>query len=154
MKQRNDEEGCITKYGHVRPIMYTQGFNEQTLVSVGGAIYQTPKRSTFTNFLFNHGLFRFGDEWRETQNQLPLAERHPLFVLHCQANQFVSQQPRRPEGHVSVVPNGPLSFCERFYYDLYTVDDNNVLQEELLNRLRTETSSKVRCTSCSSRQLV
>jgi hypothetical protein len=54
----------------------------------------------------------------------------------CQANHFVSQQPRRPEGYVSVVPNGPLSFCERFYYDLYTVDDNNVLQKELLNRLR------------------
>jgi uncharacterized protein YchJ len=135
-KQRNDEEGRIKKFGHVRPIMYAQAFNERTLVSVRGTIYQTPKKSTFTNFLFNHGLFRFGDEWRETQSQLPLAEQHPLFVLHCQANQFASQQPRRPEGHVSVVPNGPLSFCERFYYDLYTVDDNNVLQEELLNRLR------------------
>ena len=116
--------------------MYTPGFNERPLVSVRSTIYQTPKQSTFTNFLFNHGLLRLGDEWRETQNQLPLAEQHPLFVLHCQANHFVSKQPRQPGGHVSVVPNGPLSFCERFYYDLYTVDDNNVLQEELLKRLR------------------
>src|ERR1035438_2363261 len=32
-KQRSDEEGRITKFGHVRPIMYTQGFNDQTLVA-------------------------------------------------------------------------------------------------------------------------
>lgn len=135
-RQQKDEEDRVAKFGRVRPIIYTQGFNEQTLVGVGSAIYQTPKQSTFTNFLLNYGLLKFGDEWRETQNHLSLAEQHPLLKLHCQANLFVSQQPRRPEGHVSVVPNGPLSFCERFYYDLYTVDNNNVLQDELLNRLR------------------
>lgn len=135
-KQRGDEETRIKTFGQIRPIMFAPNFNGGPLVSVRNEIYQAPEKSTFTNFLFNHGLFRLGDEWRETQNELPLAEQHPLFILNCQANDFVNQQPRQPEGHVSVVPNGPLSFCERFYYDLYTVDDNNLLHEELLNRLR------------------
>jgi uncharacterized protein YchJ len=137
-KQRINEAERIEKFGKIRPIIYTPGFGDGNLVSVGGTIYKTPKRSTFTNFLFHHGLFRLGDDWREAENSLPLEEQHPLFVLHCRANHFTNQQPVRPEGYVTVVPNGPLSFCERFYYDLYTVDDNNALQEDLLHRLRSK----------------
>jgi hypothetical protein len=135
-KQRLDEENRIRTFGQVRPIIYTPNFNGMQLIAVRDKLYQAPEKSTFTNFLFNHGLSLLGDEWLEKQNNLPLAQRHPLFALHCQAMHFANEQPRQPEGHVSVVPNGPLSFCERFYYDLYTVDDNNALQEELLYRLR------------------
>jgi hypothetical protein len=135
-RQRRNEETRISTFGQIRPIMFAPNFNGGPLISVRNEIYQAPEKSTFTNFLFNHGLYRLGDEWRETQNSLPLAEQHPLFILHCQANDFVNQQPRQPEGHVSVVPNCPLSFCERFYYDLYIVDNNNMVQDDLLHRLR------------------
>jgi hypothetical protein len=138
-KQRTDEEKRVKTFGDVRPIMYVPNFHGARLIAVREKIYQAPKESTFTNFLFDYGLLTFGDEWLEAQNHLQLAEQHPLFVLHCQANGFVNAQPRRPEGHVSVVPNGPLSFCERFYYDLYTVADNNLLQKDLLSRLRNRT---------------
>jgi len=138
-KQRLDEVKRVKTFGDVRPIMYVPTFHGARLVAVRDKIYQAPEKSTFTNFLFNHGLLILGDEWLEAQNQLQLAEQHPLFILHCQANAFVNAQPRQPEGQVSVVPNGPLSFCERFYYDLYTVADNNLLQEELLRRLRNRT---------------
>jgi uncharacterized protein YchJ len=134
-KQHRDEEARTKTFGQVRPIMFAPAFGEQ-LVSVRNQIFRAPEKSTFTNFLFNHGLFSLGDEWIEAQNQLPLTEQHPLFILHCTAMDFVNQQPRQPEGHVSVVPNGPLSFCERFYYDLYIVDDNNMLDDDLLHRLR------------------
>ncbi len=137
-KQRLDEEKRVKTFGDVRPIIYVPNFHGARLIAVRGKIYQAPEKSAFTNFLFNHGLLTFGDEWLEAQNHLQLAEQHPLFVLHGQANGFVNAQPRRPEGHVSVVPNGPLSFCERFYYDL-SVADNNLLQKELLSRLRNRT---------------
>lgn len=111
-------------------------FNGKQLVAVRGKLYQVPEKSTFTNFLFDHGLGLFGDEWVEKQNNAPSSERHPLFRLHDEAMEYVRQQPLQPEGHVSVKPNAALSFCERFYYDLYAVDDNNELQDELLSRLR------------------
>lgn len=63
-------------------------------------------------------------------------QQHPLFVLHCRAIHFANRHHVRPEGYLTLVPNGPLLFCERFYYDLYTVDNNNALQEDLLHRLR------------------
>ena len=134
-KQQRDEDARIRAFGQVRPIMFTPAFGEQ-LVAVRNEIFKVPEKSTFTNFLFNHGLHRLGDAWLEAQNRHPLTEQHPLFILHGQAMEFVNQQPRKPEGHVCVVPNGPLSFCERFYYDLYIVDDNNMLDADLLHRLR------------------
>lgn len=138
-KQRIDEEKRIKTFGDVRPIMYAPNFQGRTLIAVREKIYQAPAKSTFTNFLFNHGLLTLGEEWLDEQNHLPIDQQHPLFVLHFRANEFVNAQPRQPEGHVSVVPNGPLSFCEKFYYDLYTVADNNVLDEELVSRLRDRT---------------
>jgi uncharacterized protein YchJ len=134
-RQRNNEEQRIQKFGKISPVTHASAFGGH-LIAVGASIYQAPARSTFTNFLFNHGLLRLGEDWREAQNNLPLQDQHPLFALHCRALEFVSRQPVRPRGYVTVVPNGPLSFCERFYYDLYTVENNNALQDELLHRLR------------------
>jgi len=134
-KQRRNEEQRVKTFGQVRPIMHTHVWEKQ-LVVVRGKIYEAPEKSTFTNFLFYHGLFLLGEEWVAEQENLRQEERHPLYLLHRQAMDFVNQQPLQPEGYVTVKPNAALSFCERFYYDLYTVDDNNALQEELLHRLR------------------
>jgi hypothetical protein len=134
--QQRKQEDHLGKFGHVMPIVHVPNFQEKSLVAVGPAIYHRPAKSTFTNFLFNYGLGRFGDEWIEEQNQIPLSDKHPLFLLHLKANQFVNKQPLRPEGYVTVKPNGPLSFCESFYYDLYTVANNSNVDEELMHRLR------------------
>ena len=135
-KQRADERRRLEEFGQIRPINSTPGFGDGNIVAVGANLYKTATQSTFTNFLFDHGLRRLGEAWIDEQNGLPSEDQHPLFILHWRATTFVSSQPVRPEGYVTVVPNGPLSFCERFYYDLYTVDDNNELREDLLHRLR------------------
>jgi hypothetical protein len=76
-KQRLDEEKRVKTFGDVRPIMYVPNFHGARLIAVREKIYQAPEKSTFTNFLFNHGLLTFGDEWLEAQNHLQLAEQHP-----------------------------------------------------------------------------
>ena len=134
-QQKASEEERIKKFGKVMPVTHASAFGGH-LVAVGPTIYKTPERSTFINFLFDHGLVRLGDDWRNEQNNLAAEKQHPLFVLHCRALRFLNRQPIRPEGYVTVVPNGPMLFCQKFYYDLYTVGHNNALQEDLLHRLR------------------
>jgi hypothetical protein len=61
---------------------------------------------------------------------------------------FVNQQPIQPEGYVTVKSNATLSFCERFYYDLYTVADNNVPCRSIVDLVifrRKETLCKKSC---------
>jgi hypothetical protein len=118
------------------PIMYVPEVWGKRLVGVGSEIYEARERGTFTNFLFDYGLIRFGDEWIAEQNSLPLDTKHPLFLMHCEALDFVSAQPVRPEGYVTVKCSGPLSFCESFYYDLYTVAHNGSIHEDFMDRLR------------------
>jgi hypothetical protein len=134
--QQHRQEEHVSKFGQVMPMAHVPKFHDKRLVAVGPAICKQREKSTFTNFIFDYGLGRLGDQWLEEQNQLPLSDTHPLFLSHWKANQFVNEQPLRPEGYVTVKPNGPLSFCESFYYDLYTVANNGHVDEELLQRLR------------------
>ena len=134
-KQKTNEEEQIKKYGKVMPVMHAEAFGGQ-MVIVKNRIYKAPEKSTFTNFLFDHGRHILGDAWFEQQDNLLADDRHPLYDLLCRADEFISHQPVRPEGYISVVPNGPLKFCDRFYYNLYTVDHNNELRLDLLHRLR------------------
>jgi hypothetical protein len=135
-RERKKREEHIAKYGAVLPIMHVPDFHGKPLVAVGSTFYQPRERGTFTNFLFDHGLGRFGDEWLDEQNSLPLDSKHPLFVMHWKAQEFVRTQTVRPEGYVTVKPNGPLSFCETFYHDLYTVAHNSDIDEDFMTRLR------------------
>jgi hypothetical protein len=134
--ERKKRREHLAKYGDVLPIMHVPSFHGKPMVSVGSTFYRPREKGTFTNFLFDHGLGRFGDEWLNQQNSLPLDLKHPLFVMHWKAQEFVRRQPVRPEGYVTVKPNGPLSFCATFYHDFYTVAHNSQIDEYLMGRLR------------------
>src|SRR5580658_1054758 len=60
-KQRLDEENRVKTFGDVRPIMYVPNFHGTRFIAVREKIYPAPEKSTFTNFLFNHGLITFGE---------------------------------------------------------------------------------------------
>ena len=40
------------------------------------------------------------------------------------------------DGVRAASPNGAMAACNNFYYDLYTVDDNSLLDNDLLERLK------------------
>ena len=82
-QQQHNEENRIKTFGQIRPIIYVPNFNDERLIAVREKLYQAPVQSTFTNFLFHHGLAVLGDEWLETQTNLPASSNIPF--LFCTA---------------------------------------------------------------------
>jgi hypothetical protein len=72
----------------------------------------------------------------EAQKNADPAHQHPLHVWRKQAFAFMQKQAPRPDGTFAGRPNGPMAACNNFYYDLYTVDDNSLLDGDLLDRLK------------------
>jgi hypothetical protein len=99
---------------------------------VRNRLYYSDKWRFFTDFLLEYGFARFGKEWLEKQQRSDPAHQHPMFVWRRQAYDFMTSQPRRSDGAFAATPNGPLAACNSFYYDLYTADDNSILDEALL----------------------
>jgi hypothetical protein len=65
-----------------------------------------------------------------------LENQHPIHIWRRQAYEFINRQPKRADGAIVTTPNGPVAACNNFYYDLYTIDDNSLLGETLLSRLK------------------
>jgi hypothetical protein len=86
------------------------------------------------DFLFDYGHMRFGREWVEGQGGLPREQLHPLMLWRKQAYEYVQTHPIGPDGAIDAT--GALTACNNFYYDMYTVDDNSLLDDDLLSRLR------------------
>ena len=106
------------------------------MVVVRGSIYYSDKWKFFTDFLFEYGMTRMGTDWRHANRDLPPDKQHPLYRWQVQTHEFTKKQTRTPEGYFEARPNGSMAACYNFYYDLYTVDDNTILEEDFLNRLR------------------
>ena len=102
---------------------------------VRNRIYHSDKWRFFADFLFEYGLTRFGPEWLEIQKAAAPTDQHPIYTLRKQAYAFMNRQQAHPDGTFAAIPNGPTAACNNFYYDLYTVDDNNILDDDLLARL-------------------
>ena len=57
-----------------------------------------------------------------------------LDKMRREAAEYINSQDRLPDGGIK--PNGAVLFCNNFYYDLFTVDDNGLLDDHLLARLK------------------
>jgi hypothetical protein len=130
------ENQRVATFGSIRPIIHFTHANGTHFVVVRNRLYYSDKWRFFTDFLLEYGFARFGKEWLEKQQQSDPAHQHPMFVWRRQAYDFMTSQPRRSDGTFAATPNGPLAACNSFYYDLYTADDNSILDESLLERLR------------------
>ena len=106
------------------------------IVAVRNRIYYSKTWRFFADFLMEYGRLRFGQEWFEEQNVTSLENQHPIHIWRRQAYEFINRQPKRADGAILTTPNGPVAACNNFYYDLYTVDDNSLLGETLLSRLK------------------
>jgi hypothetical protein len=135
-QQRRQEQARAVQYGDIRPILHIPEFGGNRLVGVRNRIYYSNKWKFFADFLFDYTASRFGKDWLDTQNSAAPADRHPLYVLRKQAYEFMKDQKPSPDGTYVATPNGPMAMCNNFYYDLYTVDDNSMLDESLLERLK------------------
>jgi hypothetical protein len=134
--QRREEQARVAAFGEIRPIIHIPDYAGYRMVVVRNRLYYSKKWNSFTDFLFEYGVTPFGREWLETQKSAPEADQHPVYIWRKQAYAYMEKQKPQPDGTFSAVPNGPMAACNNFYYDLYTVDDNSLLDDDLLNRLR------------------
>ncbi|MCL4783507.1 MAG: SEC-C domain-containing protein [Bryobacterales bacterium] len=130
------EQARVSRFGKIRPIIQVPNYAGYRFVAVNRTLYYSKKWKFFADFLLEYGLIRLGSEWRDTQKLLKLEVQHPVWVWHSQSHLFLRSQPPVGEGIYAAIPNGAVSACLHFYYDLYTVDDNGILDDSLLARLR------------------
>jgi uncharacterized protein YchJ len=130
------EQERIGKYGNVRPTVHLPDHQGYRLVVVRNRVYWSKNWKFFTDFLFEYGLLLFGKEWFDQQNAAQPADQHPLFRWRKMAFAFMQRQPQQPDGSFIALPNGAMAACNNFYYDLYIVDDNSLLDDDLMGRLR------------------
>jgi uncharacterized protein YchJ len=128
-----EERERTRQYGDIRPIIGVQNWGKQ-FVAVRNRIYWGSWKY-FPDFLDYFLQARFGQDWTEAQNRLDPAAQHPLSRWRARGlsyNKAVTKQAGRP----GVPPNGFMAAYFGFAYDLYVVDDNNDLDDQLLERLK------------------
>lgn len=133
-QNRRREEARIQQFGQVREPVHIPNFSGYRIVAVRNRVYRSKNWKYFSDFLFEYGNTRFGKEWLEAQGAAPTAEQHPLYAWRREAYEYTRTQTRLPGGALPL--NGALAACNNFYYDLYTVDNNGILSEDLLTRLK------------------
>jgi hypothetical protein len=135
-EQRLREEARVASFGKIRETVQIPDFAGYRFVAVRNRLLYSKRWRFFTDFLFEYGAGMFGLEWLNMQKNAAPADQHPLYVWRKQAYAYMQQQEPQPDGTFVGVPNGSMAACNNFYYDLYTVDDNSLLDEDLLSRLK------------------
>lgn len=135
-QRRLDEQARVETFGEIRPVIYIPDYAGYRFVAVRGRLYHSKKWRFFTDFLLDYGIGRFGEEWLEAQKAAAAVDQHPVYVWRKQAYAYMQRQQPQPDGTFVAFANGPMAACNNFYYDLYTVDDNSLLDDDLLARLK------------------
>jgi SEC-C motif len=130
------EQARAASFGKIRPMIQWADYHGYRLVVVRNRVYYSKKWKFFADFLTSYVALRFGKDWLDAQNSATPAEQHPLYIWRKQAYEFIRRLLPQPDGTFAGVPNSPTLACHNFYYDLYTVDDNTILDENLLARLK------------------
>jgi hypothetical protein len=133
---RKQEEVRVAAYGHIRPIINIPNLGGNCWVVVRGRLYYDKKWRYFTDFLFDYGMARLGPEWVEAQKNSPPADQHPIYIWRKQMHAYVATHQPQADGTFRGVPNGPMDAYKNFCYDFYTVDDNSLLSDDLICRLK------------------
>jgi uncharacterized protein YchJ len=133
-----EENARVATYGEIRPIIHIPDYANYRFVVVRNRVYYMEKEKWkfFTDFLLYYGLTRLGKEWFDQQKAAAPADQHPAYVWRNAAYAFMGRQEKRPDGSFAATPNGTMAALIAFYYDLYIVHDNSLLDDALLERLK------------------
>jgi hypothetical protein len=134
-KQRKEQERAA-RFGQVRPQISNTVWQGQRVVAVRNRIYRSDKWKFFPDFLRDYVPEVLGIDWCKAEAAKPEAERHPIISWRAQGAAYMNAQPPQPDGSRVALPCGAWAAYNCFAYDLYIVDDNGGLDEELLQRLK------------------
>jgi hypothetical protein len=131
-KQRKEQER-VARFGQVRPQISNVVRQGERIVAVRNRIYRSARWNFFSDFLRDYVPEVLGVDWCNAEAAKPEADRHPIITWRPQAATYMNAQ---PDGSRAALPSGAVGAYNCFAYDLYIVDDNGGLDEELLQRLK------------------
>lgn len=134
-QQRIHEREKQNKYGKVKPIIHTN-HKDMKFVAIGNGLHFSKKWKTFPDFLFEVIFRIFGKEWCDNENLKNSEEQHEVFRWYLKSNEFAKNQLPNEDGLIQANPNGVTSAFLLLAYDLYTVLNNNIRIESLIERLK------------------
>jgi hypothetical protein len=123
------------KYGEVKSIIHTYSKNKKFL-AVGSNLYFSEKWKTFPDFLFEFVWRIFGKEWYDSETSKSIYEQNEIVKWFNKSLEFSESQIPNHEGLIVANPNGYTSTYILFAYDLFTVLNNNINIDSLINRLK------------------
>ena len=135
MEHQAKEKARIARYGEIRP-QIAMDFHGYKFVVVGGTLHYSKRWRFFPDFLQDYLPSVFGKEWGEAELAKPFEDRHQAVQFRKKCLEFLGRQQRNAEGFYAAVPNGDAAAYFNLAYDLYTVQDNARLDEDLLARLK------------------
>lgn len=133
-KKRKEQER-VARFGQIRPQISLM-WQRQRWVTVRNRIYYSDKWKFFPDFLRGYAPLVLGLDWCKAEAAKPEEERHPIVTWRAQGAAYMNAQPAQPDGSRVALPSGAFAAYTCFAYDLFVVDDNGGLDDELLHRLR------------------
>lgn len=130
-ERQRKENKRISEFGQVRPGIGTD-FKGYKVVAVGSRVFLSKKWKYFPDFLLEYLLMTLGEKWHKVELLKSPEEQHPITQWRKKAYEFT----RKHDGQQGVIPSGFLAACLTLAYDLYTVQNNSRLDDEILTRLK------------------
>lgn len=130
-EHQKKESERIFKFGKVRPDI-GKCFKGCNFLAVGSKLFYSQKWKYFLDFLLEYLPTMFGKEWGQAELAKPFEEQHQIAQWRKKAYEFM----KKHNGIQGAIPNGFLAAYSIFAYDLYTVEKNGRLDDELFSRLK------------------
>jgi hypothetical protein len=134
-EKRRLEQERVARFGQIRPQISTV-WQGQRMVAVRNRFYRSDKWKFCSDFLRDYVPEVLGIDWCKAEAAKPEAECHPVITWRAEGARYLNAQPAQPDGSRVALPCGALAAYTCFAYDLYVVDDNGGLDDELLQRLK------------------
>lgn len=135
MEHETEERARIARYGHVKPEISID-FQGYKFVAVGSRLHYSKTWKFFPEFLMHYLPTVFGKEWGQAELSKPFDKQHQVVQWRTKAIQYMQKQKKNEQGFYDAVPSGFQAAFLNLAYDLYIVEHNGRLDDDLLNRLK------------------
>ena len=75
-------------------------------------------------------------DWGRAEVAKPIEDRHTIMKWWDAMGRFLTDQKPNKDGILAIQPNGPMTACMLFAYDLYTLRHHSSLQSVVIERMK------------------
>jgi hypothetical protein len=123
------------RYGNIKR-QITADFQGHKFVAVGNKLYSAKSWKTFPDFLVDFLGDKLTAAWGSAEIAKPDDEKHQIIKLYQQFCYWQQKQTKEDDGIYSSKHSGVSAAYLQLAYDLYALDHDSKLQEEVIKRLK------------------